>query len=129
MNFLLLGLGLDLVSVARVERLHRRFGGRFLRRFFTEDELRRGKDASSWYQHLAARLAAKEATFKALRTGLGSSWREVAVANGPRGEPRIELSGRLARRAEEMGISRFEVSLSHEKEWAAAVVLALGKGE
>jgi len=128
MSFCLLGLGLDLVSVARVESLHRRFRGRFLRRFFTEEEVRRGEGAPSWYQHLAARLAAKEATFKALGTGLGASWREVAVANGPRGEPRIQLSGRLAQRAEELGIRELRVSLSHEREWAAAVVLALGEG-
>lgn len=123
-----LGLGLDLVSVSRVQGLHRRFGPRFLRRLFTEEEVRRGEGTPSWYQHLAARLAAKEAAFKALGTGLGASWREVAVANGPRGEPRIELFGRLARRAKELGVADLRVSLSHEGDWAAAVVLALGNG-
>ena len=73
------------------------------------------------------RFAAKEATSKALGTGIvGLSWREMEVVPDRRGKPTILLRGRAAARATEIGLDRFEVSLSHSRDMAIAMVVAFG---
>jgi holo-[acyl-carrier protein] synthase len=77
---------------------------------------------------LAARFAAKEAVSKALGVGIqhpgGVGWREIAIVSGARGKPVVQLNGRAAQRAGDIGIQQFEISLSHTREHAIAMVVA-----
>ena len=123
---MILGLGTDLVAVSRVEEILSRHKERFLQRVFTGAEqaecLRRARPA----MHLAARLAAKEATMKALGTGwgLGVRWQDIEVESGGTTPPALRLGGQAKRQAEARGVRQALVSLSHDGDYAIAVVLA-----
>ncbi len=121
----LLRCGIDLIENRRVERGIARFGERFLNRFFTSGE--RG-DCEDQPHRLAARLAAKEAVAKALGTGIGVvSWREIEIrCNNPQNRPTLALHGAAAAAASLMGLTQWDVSLTHTQDYAAAVVVALG---
>jgi holo-[acyl-carrier protein] synthase len=122
----IVGIGIDVVEIARIRRLRERWQDRFLQRVFTEAELAYALRRHDPAQHLAARFAAKEATLKALGTGLsmGVRWREMEVRR-PRGQaPCLMLSGRTAELADARGIRRLHVSLSHDAGLAVAQVLA-----
>jgi holo-[acyl-carrier protein] synthase len=123
----MLTTGVDLVELARVERLLSRYGDRFLARVFTPAEILycRGRTAE-----LAARFAAKEAVSKALGVGVrmiardGIHWQDVEVVGDPRGKPLVRLYGRAAQRANELGLTEWAISLSHSREHAIAFVVA-----
>jgi holo-[acyl-carrier protein] synthase len=123
---MILGLGADLVAVPRLEEVLSRHRERFLHRVFTPAEradcLGRARPAV----HLAARLAAKEATMKALGTGwgLGVRWQDVEVCSGVSAPPTLRLAGAARERAEARGIRQAMVSLSHDGDYAMAVVVA-----
>ncbi len=125
---MILGLGADLVSIPRVEALLVRHAGRFLERVFTAAEqaecLRRARPA----MHLAARLAAKEAAMKALGSGwgLGVRWLDVEVRSVDGLPPSLALGGMAQARADRQGIRGTLVTLSHDGEYAMAVVIATG---
>jgi holo-[acyl-carrier protein] synthase len=117
------GLGIDLVDIARVQRLIDAKGEHALRRLFTADEVDYALARALPAQHLAARLAAKEAAFKALAgNSLARSigWREIEVVRGDHG-PTLSLHGRAADRAAELGVSSIWVSLTHSATTAGAV--------
>ena len=123
---MVLGLGTDLMETRRVEESIDRFGDRFLERIFTPEEiaycLRKKKNAA---ESFAARFAAKEAGAKALGTGIshGVSWKEFEVRREASGRPTLHLSGRAAELAEAMGVKRVQLSLTHSRELALAVVV------
>lgn len=124
-----LAVGVDLVEIARVERILRRHGEHFLRKVFTPAEViySRGR-----VPELAARFAAKEAVAKALGVGMrilapdGVGWQEVEVLGDWRGRPEVYLHGRAAERAAQLGLIHWAISLSHEREYAIAFVVAGG---
>jgi holo-[acyl-carrier protein] synthase len=118
----MLSIGVDLIETERIARALSRWGERFLQHIYTPAEVRfcRGH-----VPELAARFAAKEAVSKALGTGLrGVTWREMEVLSDSRGKPQVRLHGRAARRAEQMGLAEFAVSLSHSRRYAVAFVVA-----
>jgi len=122
-------VGTDICSVQRIADSYARFGKRFAQRILTDAEATYvfGRDRNM-AQRFAARFAAKEAIAKALGTGWnGIGWKEVEVTRKPSGEPGIVLHGRAAQRASSLGLTNFEVSLSHEKEYATAFVVAYGQ--
>jgi holo-[acyl-carrier protein] synthase len=123
---MILGLGTDLVAVARVETVLSRHQDRFLDRVFTHAEQADCLARSRPARHLAARLAAKEAAMKALGTGwsLGIRWTDVEVRSGGGVPPTLSLGGVARQRAEARGIREVLVSLSHDGEYAIAVVVA-----
>jgi holo-[acyl-carrier protein] synthase len=126
---MVVGVGIDVVEIARVRRLVERWGTRFLERVFTGDEVAYASRRRDPAEHLAARFAAKEATLKALGTGLslGVRWREMEVRR-PRGErPTLVLSGRTAALGAARGVRRLHVSLTHDAGLALAQVLAEGE--
>jgi holo-[acyl-carrier protein] synthase len=114
------GVGIDLVEIARIERALERHP-RLARRIFTEGELAYAGTRRRPGRHLAARFAAKEAVVKAAALGPGTEVSEIEVLEGS--PPRIRLHDDVARRAREAGLS-LRVSLSHEREFAAAVAIA-----
>lgn len=125
---MILGLGMDLVEVARIRRLREGRGERFLRRVFTEGELaaclaRRLPDPG-----LAARFAAKEAGMKALGTGWGQGvgWHDLEVEGAGDGPPRLGLQGGARAVAERLGVARVHLSLTHDAGVAGAVVVLEG---
>ena len=123
------GIGIDAIEIARIERMFRAQGQRMLDRLFTPDELKYVEDRSAPAQHLAVRLAAKEAAYKALsgnELARGIGWRDVEVLTRSDGAPELRLHGRAAARFEELGGTRAHVSLTHSLETAVAVVIIEG---
>jgi holo-[acyl-carrier protein] synthase len=122
---MILGLGVDLFEVPRLEEELRKQGSDFGRELFTPAEIAYCEGQRYPGQHYAARFAAKEAVFKAL--GMdgrdGSSWREVEVRAGAGGERRVVLHGRVEELARGRGVSRVLVSLSHTRTLATACVV------
>lgn len=124
-----LTVGIDLVQLSRIRESIATFGDRFLRRVFTEGELAYATAAPDLApSRLAARLAAKEATLKALdlvERGIG--WRDIEVTRGPSGAPSLVLHRSARAAAEEAGLadSDLALSLSHEGDYATAVVISL----
>jgi len=122
------GIGIDLVDIARVDRLLDAKGERALRRLFTADEVAYALARPLPAQHLAARLAAKEAAFKALSgnsLARGIGWKEIEVVRGEHG-PTLTLHGRAAERAAELAVTSIWVSLTHSATTAGAVVVLEG---
>jgi holo-[acyl-carrier protein] synthase len=120
------GLGLDVVEIARVQELLARFGGRARARVFTDGEQAYCEGKARAAQHYAARFAAKEACFKALSGAADAQaigWREMEVVSTADGRPSLALHGRAAARAAELGVSRALVTLTHSDGVAAAVVV------
>lgn len=124
---MIVGTGVDLVEIGRIKKAIDARGERFLNRVFTSNEIEYCGKKKSPYQCYACRFAAKEAVFKALGIGwrLGMKWTEMEVLNDPRGQPYIFLSGKVKTWAEEMGIRRFLISLSHTRDYALCQLLAL----
>lgn len=116
-------LGIDIVRVERIAAALRRFGDRFTGRVLTPDETAyvRGRPET-----LAGRWAAKEAVSKVLGLGVrGVGWRDIEIVRLPTGQPTVRLHHRAARRAEQLGISRVSVSISHEREYAVGIALGI----
>jgi holo-[acyl-carrier protein] synthase len=116
---MILGVGVDLVEKSRVEHALDKFGDRFARRVLSEKEWSLCKTKGDCTGSVAARIAAKEAVFKALGTGWaeGLGWHDVEVVNDSQGKPLVRLSGEAGRRTE--GV-RLHISISHEKHSAVA---------
>ncbi|MCL4560774.1 MAG: holo-ACP synthase [Chloroflexi bacterium] len=122
----LLRTGIDLVEIARLERIDPHIRLHFDRRVFTPAEL---AEAAGRPETLAGKYAVKEAAAKALGCGIGLvRWQDIETLNGPAGEPCLALHGSAARLAHEQGLSIWSVSISHTATHAVAVVVALGIG-
>jgi len=122
---MIIGSGIDLVEIGRIQQSVDRYGKRFLDRVYTAAEqaycLRKRKSAES----LAARFAAKEAGAKALGTGIsfGVSWLEIEVVRLGGGRPTLKFHGRAAQIAGRLGVARAALSITHTAELAMASVL------
>lgn len=122
----LLGVGIDVVDIVRVERLLARKGDRALARFLTERERVYVTSHGNPAPHLAARIAAKEAVYKALQTlpeAAGVGWRDLEVLRRVDGRPAIQLHGLAERLAHRHGPLEIQLSLSHSHSSAAAVAV------
>jgi holo-[acyl-carrier protein] synthase len=122
-----LRVGADLLPCDRVARACDRWGERFLTRVLT---LREIDECRGRIESYAARIAAKEATSKALGVGLMTrvGWRDIEVQRGPQGEPSLHLHGEAALLAEALGLSEWALSISHAGGQALAVVVAQQAG-
>jgi holo-[acyl-carrier protein] synthase len=126
----ILGLGIDLVEVARIEQSIERHGERFLRRVFTEGEIAYCAAMKAPAPFYAARFAAKEAVSKALGTGIGAEcgWLEIEVRRKASGAPFVVLHGAAADTARRLGIATVLLSLSHTRHSAIAQAIAVCEG-
>jgi holo-[acyl-carrier protein] synthase len=116
-------LGIDIIKVERIAQAIKRFGDRFPKRVLTEHEQRYVRNRP---QNFAGRWAAKEAVSKVLGLGVrGVGWTEIEIERLPTGAPAVRLHGRAARRAEQMGMGRIAVSISHEGDYAVAIAFGI----
>ena len=122
----IIGIGLDLIELSRMERSLHRFGEHFLNRIMADDERSAipGDPASPSARavsHVAARFAAKEAAVKALGTGFAEGMRSL-----PSGKPELVLSGKAREKADALGVKKLHLTLTHTRDNAAAVVILEG---
>jgi holo-[acyl-carrier protein] synthase len=122
---MIIGSGIDLVEIPRIQLSIDRYGARFLNRIYTEGEqaycLRKRSAAESF----AARFAAKEAGAKALGTGIsrGVTWLEIEVVRDPGGRPVLKFHGRAQQRAARLGVAHIALSITHTADLAMASVV------
>jgi holo-[acyl-carrier protein] synthase len=125
---MIVGSGIDLVEIARIQQSIDRYGTRFLNRIYTSDEqaycLRKRNSAESF----AARFAAKEAGAKALGTGIshGVGWLEIEVVRLPSGKPTLRYLGRASQFASRLGVANIALSITHTASLAMASVVLEG---
>jgi holo-[acyl-carrier protein] synthase len=116
--------GVDIIEISRIQAALGRHGERFLQRVFTPAEV---DECRGRAEALAVRFAAKEATTKALGTGIGPvGWLEVETLHKRSGEPYLVLHGRAQQVADYLGLTTFAISLSHSRDNAIAIVVATG---
>jgi len=116
-------LGIDIIKVERISRSLARFGPRFSNRVLTTAEQRYVRDRPETF---AGRWAAKEAVSKVLGLGVrGIGWRDIEIERLPTGQPAVRLHGRAALRAEQLGMDRIAISITHESDYAVAVAFGV----
>jgi holo-[acyl-carrier protein] synthase len=116
-------LGIDIIKVERIRETLERFGPRFATRVLTERENAYVRDRAETF---AGRWAAKEAVSKVLGLGVrGVGWTEIEIQRLPTGQPAVRLHGRARQRAEQLGMDRIAVSISHEAEYAVAIAFGV----
>ena len=120
-------IGTDICQIDRVKSVYKRDGKRFLQRVLTLNELKYViSDKKNLISRLAGRYAAKEATSKVLGTGLkGVYFKEIEILREASGAPKIVLHRRAKVKAKEKGLTNFDISISHEQNFAIAVVIAI----
>ena len=112
-------LGIDIIRVSRIADSIARFGDRFTQRVLTPAEQAYVRNRA---ETMAGRWAAKEAVSKVLGLGVrGIGWRDIEIERLPTGQPAVKLHGRAARRAEQLGMGRVAISISHESDFAVAI--------
>ena len=127
----IVGHGIDIVETDRIRRLIEQHGAHFLDRVFTPAEQAYcNASRKRALEHFAGRFAAKEAVLKVLGTGWrgGIAWTDVEIVKDPSGQPKINLTGETARIAQELGIAKWHVSISHIETHATASAIGL-RGE
>jgi len=121
----IIGLGVDLADIGRVERVFQKYP-RFIDRCFTEHEKQYALRFANPSRRLAARFAGKEAVMKSMGTGWRRiGWTDIEITGG--GKPTVRMSGRAAERAEMLGITEIHVTITHTDE--TAMVMAVSVGE
>jgi len=126
----ILGVGVDIVEIERVERILANYGLRFIERVFTQEEAEYacGSDVKKG-ERFAGRFAVKEAVMKVLGTGKsgGILWKEIETVSGRRGKPELFLHGAAKEKSINMGIRSLHVSISHDG--GKAIAFVIGEGE
>lgn len=125
---MILGIGIDVCGIARMEQALSRWGERFWERVLSEPERRGLAHRVDRATALAGRIAAKEAVVKALAGAPGVGWHHLEVRGAPRTPPTMALHGPARALAERMGVTRVHLSITHDAGVAAAVVILEGDG-
>lgn len=120
-----IGTGIDIAETERIERALERHGERFARKVFTPAEIAYCERFKNRGERYAARFAAKEAAFKALGTGWakGVRWLDVEIIHQASGKPDLLLNGRALEVAEQLGVTRSVISISHANRYVVAQVI------
>ena len=121
------GIGIDIIDIRRIRRVINKYGQRFKNKCFHESEIKRSDNKLNSVESFAKRYAAKEACAKALGTGLakGVFWKDIEIRNNKFGKPYVVLHKNAKKYLEEKisKISKIEVSLSDEKNYAIANII------
>lgn len=126
----ILGHGVDIVEIARISDLLAKHEVRFLERVFTSGEQAHGAASRRRAEHLAGRFAAKEAVYKALGTGntAGIAWTDIEVVSLPSGKPTLRLLNNALATSMRLGVTQWDLSISHSHQAAIASAIASGPG-
>jgi holo-[acyl-carrier protein] synthase len=127
----ILGIGTDIIECPRIGKMIENHGELFLRRVYSEREIRYCQSRKHAIEHFAGRWAAKEAILKAMGTGRirGIVWTNIEVRNGPEGRPQVLVCGTAREIALERGIGDILISISHCRTYATAYAIAVGRPE
>jgi len=119
----LIGLGADIIEVARIKSVILRHGDRFIDRILTEEERAYCSGMAHPHKHIAARFAAKEAVSKCFTTGIGAElgWKSISVYHGERHEPKVRLDAQGEALLAHVGGTHVMLTLSHTENYAMAV--------
>lgn len=122
---MIVGSGVDIAEVDRIEAAIGRHGARFIGRVYTELEQAYAERKANRYERYAARFAAKEAGMKAIGTGWrhGVRWRDIEVANMASGKPTLRFYGAAAAFAERLGVHNVTLTMTHTAKQAMAIVI------
>lgn len=122
---MVIGTGIDIIEISRIEQAIERNGELFLRRIFTPAEQAYCQARQLSAIHYAGRFAAKEAAFKALGTGWAGKirWVDVEVEPSNPGPPKLKLAGAAADQFQAMGATKAHLSISHSRDYAVAMVI------
>ena len=126
-----LSIGVDIVDIDRVSKYIKSVDDRFINRVFTKDEIKYCKSKENTAVHFAGKLAGKEAVSKALKISWdkGINWKNIEILNEENGSPKVLLYGYLKEIADKRKIKNIQISISHEKQYAVAFVLVIGRKE
>ena len=129
MNENFVGIGIDIVEIARFRNLIDESGDRFLNKWFTTKEINYCNNKANRYQHYAGKFSAKEAVCKALEMNWkdGLHWKDIEIINNENGIPRVLLSGKAKEKSNIMGVEKVLISISHCKNYATAVATLIGE--
>ena len=117
--------GIDIIEISRIKKAIDRWGETFLRRIYTDSELKLYRKSTS---SLAARFACKEAVMKLLGTGRnGANWLDIETISHTSGKPVVKLYGRAQSEADKLGVKDIAVSLTHSREYAIASVVGISE--
>ena len=119
----MLGIGTDIIEVARIRSVMLRHGDRFIERILTEEERAYCAGMAHPHKHIAARFAAKEAVSKCFTTGIGAElgWKSISVYHGERHEPKVRLDAQGEALLAHVGGTHVMLTLSHTENYAMAV--------
>lgn len=122
---MIVGLGLDIEEIERVEQVLTRRGDAMLRRLYTAREVAYCESHKKKFERYAARFAAKEAAMKALGTGWrrGVRWRDIEVVNAPSGKPTLRLEGVARQIADSLRVRNISLTITHSGNLAVAEVI------
>ena len=120
----ILGLGVDICEIARIERAISRHPT-FRERMFTPEEIAYCEGKARPGESFAGRFAAREATIKALGGYRGRRWQDISVTRHPSGAPAIRLDGNAKRRADALGVTKVLITFTHERANAVAFAIAV----
>lgn len=120
---MVLGVGIDIIEIERIQRSIEKFDELFLNKIFTETELDYCLSKKNKYQHFAARFAAKEAIAKAMATGWskGFRWKDIEIFNEPNGRPMVNLFGNLKKFLDEG--KKLKITMSHSEHYVTCFAI------
>ena len=122
---MIVGIGIDIAEVSRIKELNARHGRRFHGRILTDNEINELAERADSAAYLSGRWAIKEAVFKALGTGWahGVHFRQIEVQNNDFGKPELVLTGRAREVADQLGVNRYHISISHDIHFATGLCI------
>ena len=120
---MVVGLGIDIIEIARIKKSIDEYGSLFLNKVFTDDEITYCNNKFNRYQHFAARFAAKEAVYKAIASGWkeGLRWKDIEIENEPSGMPKVKPSGKL--KSFLTANKELKISISHSDNYVTCVAI------
>lgn len=121
-----IGLGVDILEVKRIQDIIDKYGDKFLTRIFTPKEISYCNNKKRRVESFAARFSAKEAFIKAIASSYNIEYQEIEIINKENKKPKVKLYGKALKAAEEKNVSEILISLSHEKNYATANIIIKG---
>ena len=122
---MILRSGIDTIEIERLKTIRPAIRERFIQRVFTPDEIAQARDSN---EMLSGLFATKEAVSKALGTGIGFvRWQDIEIIHLPTGQPTVRLHGNAQKVASHLGLTQWSVSISHDRNKAIALAVAIGE--